>query len=231
MGLLNRKPKISVEEFCQQFYDSKIFHAASTDKDFGSVLVENVFELVAEADQSFVGVDKDMLRREMTALRIELFSLAFMHHVKKDEHLLAQSVFTKSYLERNGQLEIWDTMLAYNHAIAASSTEIVSGLRMKRGWTAGMNYLRFQLAKKWKNAGVDLESVGRVVNRVGTEVAWEKGITIEHLTDSLLDRLGCDRRLESEALIRLETAIFGLYEGAKEAIKSVNLQLKESKSA
>jgi hypothetical protein len=226
VGLLKRGPKIGIEEFCQQFYDSKVFDAVSTDKDFGSVLVDNVFELVAEADQSFAGVDKDMLRREMTALRIELFGLAFMHHVKKDKHLLAQAIFTKSYLGQNGQLEIWSMMLEYNQAIAASSTEIVTGLRMKRGWTAGMNYLRLQLFEEWTKAGFDPECVARVSNRVGTEVAWEKGITIERLTGRLLERLGYAKLLESEALIRLETTILGLYESARKSIQSVTLQSK-----
>ena len=225
MGLSSGKTKVSIEEFCQQFYDSQIFHPVIAGQDASSLYMEEVFNFVVEADQSFAAVDKTVFKREMIALRIELFGLAFMHHVKKDEHLLAQSVFTRNYLEQNGQLEIWNIMPEYNKAIAASSTEIVSGVRMKRGWTAAMNKMRFDMFVRWENAGVDPECAVRVSNRLGTEVAWEKHITIKHLTARLADRLGCDVNLKSEALFRLGTAIFGLYNGAKEAVKSVNLQV------
>ncbi|MEE8414249.1 MAG: hypothetical protein V3R96_06820, partial [Dehalococcoidales bacterium] len=59
----------------------------------------------------------------------------------------------------------------------------------------------------------------------GTDAAWSKQITLNYLTTRLADRLGCDINTDREALFRLQAVIFGLYNGAMEAIKSVNLQV------
>ena len=224
MGLLSRKSKIGIEEFCRQFYDSQIFHPIIAGEDVGSGFWETAFNFVAEADQSFAAIDPAVFQREMIALRIELFGLAWMHHLKQDKYILPEIVFTKSYLEQNGQLDIWDAMCAYNQAIARSSVEVIAGERMRRAWIVGMNKFKIDSFGEWVEAGVEPECATHLGNRLGTDVAWSKGITLKMLTARLADRLGCDINLNSEALFRLGSVIFGLYNGAKEAIKSVNLQ-------
>ena len=231
MGFLSRKPKISVEDFCQQFYDSEVFHATIAGTDAWSSFLEIAFKSVSEADQSFAVIDKTVFQREMTGIRLELFGLAWGHKLKKEKFTIPQSLFTKRYLEENEGLQIWDIMGEYNKAIAESSIEIASGERSRRGWITFMNVMRSEIFKKWAKANVaninamtqaekdQLTCVARAINRLGTEVAWEKGITTQYLTARLADRLGCNENLNSEALFRLAALIHGLYEGAMEAIK------------
>lgn len=223
MGLFDNKPKVGIEEFCREFYETQIFHPIIAGEDVGSVYWDTVFNSVMEADASFAVVDLAVFKREMTALRLELFGLAWMHHLKRDKYILPEIIFTKSYLEQNRQLEIWDIMGEYNQAIARSGADIASGERMQRGWVTYINSLRLDLYKKWVEAGVDGQCAARVSNRTGTDVAWSKQITLNYLTARLADRLGCDVNMDHEALFRLGAVIFGLYDGAKEAIKAVKL--------
>ncbi|MFC2014699.1 hypothetical protein ACFLUP_01755 [Chloroflexota bacterium] len=178
-----------------------------------------------EADASFAVVDIEVFKLEMTALRLELFGLAWIHQLKKDKYVLPEIFFTKNYLEQNKQQEIWNIMGEYNQAIARSGADIASGERMRRGWVSFINTLRIELFKKWVEAGVDEKCAARVSNRTGTDVAWSKQITLNYLTARLADRLGCDINTDHEALFKLQAVILGLYNGATEAIKSVNLQV------
>lgn len=118
MGLLRRKPKVSIEEFCQQFYDSPIFNPVISGEDVYSDFWEGVFNSIVEDDRSFVTIDQTLFRREIITLRIELFGLAWMHHIQLEEYLMPEILFTKHYLQENEKLEIWDSMADYNQAIA-----------------------------------------------------------------------------------------------------------------
>src|SRR3989304_4969716 len=161
MGLLGRKPKIGIEEFCQQFYDSQVFHATIDGEDIASGFWEIVCESVAEVDSSFAGIALAAFEREMTALRIELFGLAWMHHLQLDDYLVAEIVFTKSYLERNGQLEIWAIMSDSNRVIARAmelpSREpvrrdfmpLASEEVIREGHIGSIRNLRADLSGKW----------------------------------------------------------------------------------
>ena len=218
------KPEVGIEEFCRDFYDRYIFHAIVAGDDLWSGSCEVFFNSAVEGDQSFSSVDTDLFQHEMTALRMEVVGLAWTHHLKRDEYLLREIAFTKNYLKENGHPDIWDAMLAYNQAIARSSVEIVGTERMRRAHITFMNKFRMELFSKWMEAGVDPECAARVGNRMVTDVAWDKQITLKHLTATLADRLACDINLNSEALFRLSAIIFGFYEGAKEAIEPVNTQ-------
>lgn len=216
MGLFSRKPKISIEEFCREFYDTQIFYRI-TGTDVGSIYFEAVFNSIVEADQSFAVIDKAVFQREMTALHMELFSLAWMHKFKRAEYAMPQSIFTKIYLKKERKLYIWKIMAAYNQANLVDRTE----------W----ELLPIAEAKSvaslvwWAAAAKDPECVFRAKNCIGTHESWKKGMLLATLTDRLAARLGCREDLESEALFRLREVIFGFYNGAKEAIKSVNLQV------
>lgn len=236
MGLLNRKPKTSIEEFCRQFYDSVVFHPMVAGVDFNKVWWDTVFDSIVEADKSFALIDKAMFIREMAALRLELFGLAWGHKFKQEEFTIHQSTFTRHYLEESEKLEIWDIMGEYNQAIAQSVTMTEDGKQMDALRVAKANLARFNFFKKWLEANpVDrsalteeektlLGCVKSVANRIGADVKRNDCILVKRLAARLADRLGCDINLKPEALFWLGTAIYGLYEGAKEAIKSVNIE-------
>jgi hypothetical protein len=229
MGLLNRKPKIGIEEFCQQLYDSQIFHPIIAGEDIGKGILDSMFDSVAEADQSFAAIDHTLFYQEMRALRLELFGLAWGHKFKQEKFTIPQSVFTRHYLEENGKLEMWDIMGEYNQAIADSVTLKTTGERMEDWQVAKSNLARVRMFDKWteanKGATTELDNcVARVANRIGADISRNDSILTKRLAARLPDRLGCDVNLNTEAIFRLSALVYGLYNGAKEAINSVNLQ-------
>jgi hypothetical protein len=63
MGFLSRKPKISIEEFCQQFYASQIFHPTIAGEDVWAGFLGIAFKSVVEVDQSFAVIDPTVFKR------------------------------------------------------------------------------------------------------------------------------------------------------------------------
>ena len=244
MGLLSRKPKVTIEECCKQFYDSSVFGATVGDLDVWSEYLNIVSKSVTEVDQSFSLVDPNLFRQEMTALRMELFGLACSKKLKREELALRDSFFTKRYLEDNGKLDIWDIMGEYNQAIAQSANLTERGEPMAAGRVARMhvtriNVLRFEMFKKWAEAHIGdpnsvteednklLKCVTRVTNRIGADIRRADCIAVWQLAGTLTDRIGYDVNQETEALFRLAATIFGFYKGAEDYLKSVNLQKAE----
>ncbi len=89
-----------------------------------------------------------------------------------------------------------------------------------------INSLRYNLVEeymgKYFKDGMDAKCIGRVCNREGCEVAWDNQVTIRYLTARLADRVGCNERINTDALVFIAAAISGFYQGAKEAIQSVS---------
>ena len=226
MGLLRRKPRISIEEFCQQFYDSEIFHPIIGGRDVWSGFLATVLNSVAEADRSFSAIDPAVLEQEMTALRIELFGLAWMHHWREERLLLPEIAFTKRYLELNGKPEIWHAMLDYNRTIARSQDEMPrssSRFTIQEAYITFRNRLRSEFLAKSMKARVDPEYAARAANRISTDATWSDSPGIEMLAATLIQRLGC--QLKPEGCLRLEAIIFGLYKGARKSIKAASPQV------
>jgi hypothetical protein len=238
MGLFKSKPKLSTEECCRQFYDQNIFQATVAGRDFWADFLDTISNYVAEADQSFSQIDPKVLRQEMTALRMELFGLAWLLRFKRHNLAVAQSFFTRDYLGQKRKIPIWEIMGEYNQAIARSATADSNGKpmggRTGRGRSAYVNTMREGLFEEWaknniRDGGVTKEveenakCIARVCNHIGADVKRADDVTIRLLTARLADRLGCDINLKSEALSRLMASVFGFYEGAKEYLKSVDV--------
>lgn len=229
MTLLTRKHRTGVDEFCQHFYDTNIFHAIVAGTDLYANFCEVSYDSVVQADSRFTAIDRQLFRQELTAVHMELFSLAWTHcrKFKPDAYLLRQTIFTKDYLEREGCQRIWDIMLEYNRAIADSLNETIYSIpieRVRRGKAAFLNSFRFNLCKEWVKDGTDEYCAARILSRMFTENAWNRKITLKHLTAQCTRRLQNDLNLNDEALFKLSVVMYGLYNGARDAIKSVTLQ-------
>ena len=228
MGILGRKPKMSIEEFCQDFYD-RFFHANVNVIDVTSAFLDTAFETVAKGDDRFAKVDHGSFRREMTALRVELFGLAWTHYFKakkKFECCLKECSFTKKYLQSIGQNEIWDIMTFYNKAVARSVVEIASGERGRRARAAAFSSLRMELYGKLRTeTDFDKECIALVLNRLKTDVAWRRRTTLKFLATEFAKRLECPRDLNEQAFLNLGIVMVGMYNGAKDAIKSTKVFL------
>jgi len=189
MRLLRRRPKQGIGDFCRVFYD-QIFQPITNSAASDASLWKSAFDSIGQDDQSLAGIDRDTFYQEMTALRIELFGLALTHLLKDKKYSLREIAFTKKYLEEKGQLQLWDTMLEYNQTISRIGGETAKAISLLE--------IRANLFKKWTQAGEDQECAVRVANRTGTEVAWDKQITLKHLTNKFGDRLRCKMKLNQE---------------------------------
>ncbi len=222
MGFFSRKPKVPLEEFCRKFYDNNILHPVIAGLDVGSLFFDSLKQIVTEADASFAYVDSQSFNDEMNVIRFEVFALAWLH-LLGDKSGMAQSVFTRQYLESEGRLDIWENMELYNRAVARSSTHGCSTDNAAgRLRIAFVDSFRFELAKTWlKKPLKDPMCAGRVVNRTCTESAWKDRITTGYLMLTLCDRLHCDVNREAQG--QLIASIIGLYKGASESIAEVRI--------
>lgn len=226
MSLLGGKPKVGIDEFCQQFYDTQVFNpiigGVNLTEDY-----ETEFQYIVGADGSFATVDRALFHREMTALRLELFCFAWGQKFKKDKLTIPQIVFTKRYLKENERNDIWDAMAEYNHVIARSATLTASGEQMGgrtgRARITYVNQMRMNLFAEWAEAGVDTLCAVHLGNHIGADIKRADCLAVKLLAARLAERLGCDINLNAEALFWLGTVAFGFYDGATEAIKGVRL--------
>ncbi len=227
IGLLGSKSKVGIERFCGQFYDSQVFNPIVGGVNLTESYYETVFKSIVEADRSFARVDRALFHREMTALRLELFCFAWIQKFKKDEFTMPQIVFTKRYLEENRRNDIWDAMRKYNYVLARSATLTASGEQMGgrtgRAWISVVNKMRMDLFDSWFKAGVDGECAAHLGNLICVDIKHHNYIAVKLLSANLVERLGCDINLTTEAILRLGAVIYGFYDGALEALKNVRL--------
>lgn len=238
MSFFDSKPKISVQECCRQFYDKGIFHSIVAGTDVWSIMLDTDFKSIAEADQSFLSVDRTLFRNEMTALRMEMFAFALGCSKKFgiEKYTVPLSIFTRQYLEENGRLDIWDIMAEYNLAISRSAVMDANLKQYPEARVTLVNDLRMRNCFKWidninANRTVPIEKndpilkcVARVANRSGADTEREDDVAVKSMAIKLAYRLGCDPNLKSEALFKLFAIIFGFYQGTEEYLKSVDLQ-------
>jgi len=221
MGLFSRKRKVSTEEFCTEFYDKSIFSPDLDGVDPWEVFCETSYKSIAEADPTFGQVDISALISELRALRLEVFGIAWLHHVN-DKFAPDQSEFTKLYLEKHGLADIWESMENYNQATARSAKGGNDpNSRRGRGYITYLNQFRLILFEKWVKLGYDPKAVARASNRLGSETPWKSTRVHTYLAFALTDKLDC--KVNDEAIFRISAIIQGFYEGASESIKEVKI--------
>ena len=214
------KPKVSLEDFCRDFYDKYVYQQRIGGVDVTGVYWDEVFEDVSRRFPS--RLDRDAFHREMTATYFELFGLAWQLAVRKDDLAVKQSAFTKRYLEEKGELALWQSMGDYNHAIAQSFEAVRStGARTRRATTIFDTSYRLDMFKKWTKSGFDDECTARVVSRMGLKLDIQAAQAM--IAGQLLTTLGQDD-ISFDDTVELRAVFYGLFEGARKAIKSVSIQ-------
>lgn len=242
MGLFSRKPKVGVEEFCRNFYDSQIFNPMK----IGGIDVvkdwwQTAFNSLVQADDSCKLIDFSKFQEEMTALQVELFGLVFLNRYKSEQLAILQRLFTKRYLEEMERPLIWEAMNDYNQELASSATLNEYGRQMNgrvgRAKITGINLSRANMFDKWievyvsdKGNPTDEDNermwcIARVAGHKGVDIKRADCIAIKLLASKLAERLGGDENLNSEVLFILSPYIYGLHEGVKEALRDVNIQM------
>lgn len=225
MGIFSKKQSVNLEDFCRDFYDKNILNLAGIDA--GEAYFDTVKKSIVEVDQNFSNITSQKLAEAIIPLRFELFALAWLH--KFGERLaIAQSVFTKSYLQEKKRDDIWETAEVYNQAIARSSTLGKTPEKaFDRVFLARVNTTRMNLFEQYHKEGFDDKCVARVLNRLFSEDAWKRNVTAGLLMFALCDRLGFDKNFEpnKEAQFRWVAVIRGLYDGAYQALENIKVEL------
>ncbi|MDO8550408.1 MAG: hypothetical protein Q7S39_09695 [Ignavibacteria bacterium] len=230
MSIFTRKQKLFLEEFCKDFYDKNILNPEIGGVNIAISFTE-VFKIsIAEVDSFFNNIDIQTLVNEITLLRFELFSLAFLHQLG-DKNTAAQSQFTKEYLQENERYGIWEDLEIYNKAIATSS-RLNQNPETKKGqaYLLFLDRMRMDLFDLWYKEGFESKCVARAANRIMTDVAWKKKLTHTYLMVAFCTRLGykynaeLGSELNKEVQFRIMAMVDGIYNGAKEALKKVIIE-------
>jgi len=248
--LFGKKTKIALKVFCEFFYrevvaDSTPMMVPGTTlalpdmSDINSKAAAHCLAEVVAVDPTFSSMDTELFEREIAALRLECFALAWEHKFTDDKRTraadqmrtLPQALLMREYLVRNGQDAIWAAMLDYNQAVARSSQKSVpTDERKGRAVLAFRNSLKFGLADTWITSVGEshAEACGHALNLFFTEEAWASGWTGSALVYALLRRTG--RMTADGSAIASKDAssvllgkISGMYEDVKNRLSRVEI--------
>jgi len=229
MNLFKKKRSATVTEYSHWFHgwDSSA-EAAITIDDLKRAYFTALCGTVAEKDPRFSATEMELFGAEWSALRSEVFSLAWTHAFhRKDKYLLGEAAVAKATLTAAG---LWDASGRYNYAVAQSTDDALpAGRRARQAIAAGQNSIRVDVATGWVKEGFDKDCVARVVNRLFTEIAWNQGFVLQRLVGVLLQQLGHvgvdgEVRLNSEAMLMLQRAMLEIYDGTRTGLKGVNIR-------
>lgn len=221
MNLPFFKTKKDAASFSRDFYESYLFGTNSLGIDLVSTYAETTHRTICKTDPAFAEVKLPKLKDEMLGLQLEMIGTAWTHK-SKEKAAIANSEFTKQYLADKDRADLWEIMGQYNQRIAESATygsnSSTAGGRVHITY---MNGMRIGIFDSWIAKGHDVEAVARVVNRLGSDTSWTRGVTPTMLGIRMMLRLdleGTDSIAE-----KLAAVSFGFYQGASEALDGVKL--------
>ena len=221
MGLFDRKPKISVQEWCENFYNNQVFSSPIGGADPWQLFCTSVRDQITQSDPTFSEVDAVALYDQLLALRLEVIGIAWVLGVK-DDLSPKQSESTRLYLLNHNRERFWDMMEPFNQAVAKAT---VGGsdpsTRTGRAHITFMNSMRTQLFDKWIGTVSDGKDAARAANRIGSNVPWKSYKTHIYLSFALTDQLHCE--VNEEARDGLIAVIGGFFDGASEELRKVKI--------
>lgn len=222
MSFFNKKRKVHLNEFCQDFYDKNFLETKIAGIDMSSTYNELILKNLSEVDIISNNINQIIFNEEILCLKFEIFSLAWFHQFA-DKLAIANSIFTKQYLIKKGGKELWEKAMPYNQAIAASATHDCNSSTVSgRGRIVLVNTVRMDLFKKYYNENIDGQCVTRAINRYGTYEKWEMlSITLAYVVMELCKNLNCN--LNDEAQFQLIAVLKGFYDGSKQNLENIKI--------
>ncbi|MCJ7514557.1 MAG: hypothetical protein MUO89_01105 [Dehalococcoidia bacterium] len=248
MGIFSSKPKVDMESFCRDYYDSQMFHAVVNDEDASQKVLDVAFKLLTDSDPAFFKVAPPLFELEMTAMHLELFALAFLKRFSNFEQAVQQSIFTLRYLQNKGKSDVWEAMGHYNTAIARTATIYANGQQMSEDDAFGrmrinqVNLSRFKSFEKWAkshfsdpdNLTTDekemLDCVSRVCNHIEADIMRDRQIGSRMITGLFLYRLGAENiwgtnwQPSKDLALRMASQPLSMYEFATGVLKTIDLR-------
>ena len=222
MSFFNKKQKVHLAEFCQDFYDKNFLEATIAGIDLPSSYNELILKKINEADTNSISINQIIFKEEILCLRFEIFSLAWFHQFG-DKLAIANSIFTKQYLIDKGKEELWERAKPYNQAIATSATHgCTSSTAAGRARLMIVNMGRMDLFDKYYNDDTDAKCITRALNRYGTDGNWKYlSITLGYIVIELCKNINCD--LNDEARFLLIAVLKGFYDGVKQNLENIKI--------
>lgn len=238
------KRKLTTQNVYREYFESQIFSPAVNDEASPAYFFADASIWLEATDASFKGVDFDIFLKEMIAVNIELFGLAWLNHnydlnkeLSMPESFFPKEIaFTKQYLQDTGRGDIWERMRFYNDAIAKTLAEETVGEnwgRLRDISKAVRDEDYEELKEKWlveqgrdltrlfSRCTTDSECIERLVIRFLAVPCDMSRITVlsQKLSLTLTERLGRD--LKQAGLLALQRVIVGLYENAVNYLDAV----------
>lgn len=227
MSFFSKKQEVEIGPYCRLFYENVILNCIVDGIDINAKIFDTLKNALVATDSNFVNIDSQKFNDEIVALQFELYALAWLHQFG-DKLTVAQSVFTKNYLNEKNQNNFWEAMEPYNQAIARSTTiGRTSEKAFDRIYLVKVNTMRMNLFEQYHKEGFDDKCVARVLNRLFSEDAWKKGVTAGLLLFALCDRLGFGKDFEpsKEAHHRWFIEINDFYEKFRGSLSKVKIKL------
>ncbi len=229
MSFFSRKQETTLQDFCRDFYDTQILNPViGGEIDVGYVFSDVVKKNIVGVYPEFAKIDSQKLNEEIKVIRFELFALAWTHKFISGKIVVAQSDFTKSYLNKKSRGNIWVGMESYNNMIDSMTLHWLTTLRKMN---LSFNYnMREDLTKKNIEAAKELgiendDRVARVNHRLWSENAWKQKLMLGPLVVTFCERLGINAHdLNQEAQFRLAATIKGLYDDAEQSWDKVKIK-------
>jgi len=217
--------KISIEDFCHDFYDNNIFDPTIGGVYYGSVLLQHIIEKVELISNN---VDKRKIIDELIALQIELLGLFCTHKFISGEIVIRQNFFTKNYLIENGKTEIWNSMYDYNDIIDIATLDWLTALG-KVNIVFNHNMRKDLVAKNIediKNLGLADDGVVKRINkRIWSENAWRQKFMLNSLARTFWSHLGLElNKLDEETISFLSALPNRLYKEAQQHLNKVKIK-------
>ena len=248
MGIFSSKPKVDMESFCKNYYDSQMFHAPVDGEDASQKILDAAYKLLMDSDPLFSKVDRDLFDCEMTAMHLELFSLAFSKRFSNFDKAVQQCIFTLRYLQEKNRNDIWESMSAYSKSIAQTATMNANGQQMTGDTAIGrmtitrVNTFRFELFKKWlKEHFSDPENltesekeiascVAHACNHIEADILRKNEIGNRRIAALFMFRLGAeelwgkDWQPSDDFLLRVASQPYSMYDFATKVLKTADLK-------
>lgn len=225
MSFFQKKQEVNLEDFCRDFYEKNYLNPVIDGIDVSAVFYDTTRHSIVEADSTFANINLKKFATEITPLQFELFALAWLHKFG-DKLAITQSVFTKNYLDEKKSNYIWENSEDYNQAIARSSIAGKSKEKaFDRVYLVRVYKTRADLFDQFHKEGFDPKCVARALNRLFSDEAWKKNITVNFLMFVLCDRLGFKQdELNKEAQQRLTFVIRMIYDGARQSLDKIKVK-------
>lgn len=219
------KKKVSIEDFCRNFYDNQIFNTIDGNDYYQIVLPQHITEKVELISNN---VDKQKIIDELIALQIELLGLVCAHKFISGEIVVRQSFFTKNYLIKNEQAEIWNSMCDYNEIIDIATLDWLGTLgkvnfdfnyNMKKKLTAE----NIEYAKKLELT--DNEVIKRINKQTWSENAWRQKFMLSSLACTFWSHLGLElNELDEKTTSFLSALPLRLYKESQQYLNKIKIK-------